>query len=129
GDARRALLGARARHRRARSRRAAGARRVTFGASGARSPLVGPTFSRPPVSPTATMTDRLATLRRLLADRILVLDGAMGTMIQQHRLGEADFRGERFADWPQPLQGNNDLLSITRPDVIAAIHRGFLDAG
>ena len=75
------------------------------------------------------MTDRSATLRRLLADRILVLDGAMGTMIQQHRLDEADFRGERFADWGQPLQGNNDLLSITRPDVIAGIHRGFLDAG
>ncbi len=75
------------------------------------------------------MTDRSATLRRLLADRILVLDGAMGTMVQQHALTEPDFRGERFADWPQPLRGNNDLLSLTRPDLIRAIHRAFLDAG
>ena len=75
------------------------------------------------------MTDRLATLRRLLADRILVLDGAMGTMIQRHTLDETDFRGDRFADWPQPLQGNNDLLVLTQPDVIRGIHRAFLDAG
>ena len=72
---------------------------------------------------------RSATLRQLLADRILVLDGATGTMIQRHDLDEADFRGERFADWGQPLQGNNDLLTLTRPDVIRGIHRAFLDAG
>ncbi len=68
-------------------------------------------------------------LHRQLAERILVLDGGMGTMIQSHRLQEADFRGERFADWPCDLKGNNDLLSITRPDVITAIHYAYLEAG
>lgn len=61
--------------------------------------------------------------------RILILDGAMGTMIQRHRLSEADFRGERFADWPSDLRGNNDLLTLTRPDVISEIHRAYLEAG
>ena len=75
------------------------------------------------------MTDRAARLRQLLADRILVLDGAMGTMIQRHALDEADFRGERFADWTQPLKGNNDLLTLTQPAIIRDIHRAFLDAG
>ncbi|RAL22204.1 methionine synthase [Lujinxingia litoralis] len=64
-----------------------------------------------------------------LRERILVLDGAMGTMIQRHKLGEEDFRGERFADHPSPLQGNNDLLVLTRPEVIAGIHREYLEAG
>ena len=73
-----------------------------------------------------TLLDRL---RALLADRILVLDGAMGTMIQRHGFTEVDFRGERFADWPQPVQGNNDLLCLTQPDAIRAIHRAYLDAG
>jgi len=68
-------------------------------------------------------------LREALARRILILDGAMGTMIQTRRLDEKDFRGERFAAHPSPLRGNNDLLSLTRPDVIAQIHRDFLDAG
>ena len=68
-------------------------------------------------------------LESLLAERILVLDGAMGTMIQGYGLEEADFRGERFADHGAALKGNNDLLSLTRPDVISEIHRGFLDAG
>ena len=68
-------------------------------------------------------------LERLLAERILVLDGAMGTMIQSHKLEEADFRGERFRTHPKDLKGNNDLLSLTRPDVIAAIHRAYLEAG
>ncbi|MGD8976293.1 MAG: methionine synthase, partial [Gammaproteobacteria bacterium] len=68
-------------------------------------------------------------LNDLLARRILVLDGAMGTMIQGHELDEADFRGERFADWGQDLQGNNDLLSLTRPDLIRDIHREYLAAG
>ncbi len=75
------------------------------------------------------MTDRTNELRRLLADRLLVLDGAMGTMIQRHKLEEADFRGERFADWGQPLKGNNDLLVLTQPAVIRDIHQAFLDAG
>ena len=64
----------------------------------------------------------LAALERALATRILILDGAMGTMIQRHKLTEADFRGERFADHPKDLQGNNDLLILTRPDVISEIH-------
>ncbi len=71
----------------------------------------------------------LATLKSLLAERILVLDGAMGTMIQRYQLEEADFRGERFKDHPSPLKGNNDMLALTRPDVLAEIHRAYLDAG
>ena len=62
--------------------------------------------------------DRTLELTELMGQRILVLDGAMGTMIQRHKLEEADYRGERFADWPSDLKGNNDLLAITRPDVI-----------
>ena len=68
-------------------------------------------------------------IEQLLADRILVLDGAMGTMIQRHDLGEDDFRGNLFRAHPQPLLGNNDLLSLTRPDVIGDIHRAYLEAG
>ncbi len=68
-------------------------------------------------------------LEALLGQRILVLDGAMGTMIQRYRLTEQDFRGGRFADHPRPLKGDNDILSLTRPDVIEAIHRGYLEAG
>ncbi len=68
-------------------------------------------------------------LRDLLSRRILVMDGAMGTMIQRHGLEEADFRGERFADHPGELGGNNDLLCLTRPDVIEEIHREYLAAG
>jgi len=72
---------------------------------------------------------RLAKLYDLLKQRILILDGAMGTMIQRCNLGEADYRGERFADWPSDLKGNNDLLVLTRPDVIRDIHTQYLDAG
>src|SRR6201991_4562946 len=68
-------------------------------------------------------------IRKELEKRILVIDGAMGTMIQRYQLTEADFRGERFRDHPSDLQGNNDLLNITRPDVIKAIHAEYLDAG
>ena len=68
-------------------------------------------------------------LRELLAWRILVLDGAMGTMIQHHGLGEAGYRGERFADWPSELKGNNDLLAITQPQIIRGIHEQYLQAG
>ncbi len=68
-------------------------------------------------------------LYSLLEQRILVLDGAMGTMIQKHGLDEQDFRGERFASHPHPLKGNNDILVLTRPDVIRSIHCEFLDAG
>src|SRR5262245_25428134 len=68
-------------------------------------------------------------LSRLLLDRILVIDGAMGTMIQSYRLGEADFRGERFKDHPRDLKGCNDLLCLTRPEIIQEIHRKYLAAG
>jgi 5-methyltetrahydrofolate--homocysteine methyltransferase len=68
-------------------------------------------------------------IRQELKKRILIIDGAMGTMIQRYQLTEADFRGERFKDHPSDLQGNNDLLNITRPDVIKAIHAEYLDAG
>ncbi len=68
-------------------------------------------------------------LTRMAADRILVLDGAMGTMIQTYDLGEADFRGELLADHPRDLKGNNDILSLTQPDVISGIYRGYLEAG
>jgi 5-methyltetrahydrofolate--homocysteine methyltransferase len=65
----------------------------------------------------------------LLEQRIVIFDGAMGTMIQRHRCSEAQFRGERFKDWRTDLRGNNDLLSLTQPDIIAQIHRAYLDAG
>ncbi len=68
-------------------------------------------------------------LAEALRRRVLVIDGAMGTMIQRHGLEESDYRGERFADWPSDLKGNNDLLSLTRPDVIGGIHREYLEAG
>ncbi|MGY2003725.1 methionine synthase [Blastococcus sp. SYSU DS1024] len=73
--------------------------------------------------------DATAQLRALLEQRILVLDGAMGTAIQRDRPDEAGYRGERFADWPSDVQGNNDLLSITQPQIIASIHREYLEAG
>lgn len=68
-------------------------------------------------------------IQDLLKKRILIIDGAMGTMIQRHQLEEKDFRGDRFKDHSHPLKGNNDLLSITRPDIIQDIHRQYLDAG
>src|SRR3954468_10051173 len=68
-------------------------------------------------------------LRSLLSERILILDGAMGTMIQRYKLSEADFRGTRFANHPRDLRGNNDMLVLTRPDIIAEIHRDYLQAG
>ncbi len=76
-----------------------------------------------------TREDRLAALNALAEDRILILDGAMGTEIQARKLTEADYRGDRFVDWHIPLAGNNDLLSLTRPDVISEIHTDYLEAG
>ena len=70
-----------------------------------------------------------AALRQLFESRIAVLDGAMGTMIQAKGLGEADFRGSRFARHPRDLKGNNDLLSLTRPDVVEQIHSDYFAAG
>ncbi|HSC95541.1 MAG TPA: methionine synthase, partial [Burkholderiales bacterium] len=75
------------------------------------------------------MTDRTSQLEAVLRERILILDGALGTMIQSYRLSESDYRGERFADHPQDLQGNNDLLVLTQPAVIRTIHSEYLKAG
>ncbi|MGE0438903.1 MAG: methionine synthase [Gemmatimonadales bacterium] len=80
-------------------------------------------------SPPLDRTARIARLRSLIEERILVFDGAYGTAIQRHRLTEADYRGERFADWPSDLKGNNDLLNLTRPEIIGTIHRDYLAAG
>ena len=68
-------------------------------------------------------------LEDLLQNRILIMDGGMGTMLQRYKLEESDFRGERFKDHPGMLKGNNDLLSLTRPDIIRDIHRAYLEAG
>lgn len=69
------------------------------------------------------------TFRDILAERIMVLDGAMGTMIQRYRLSDSDFRGNEFVHHPVPLEGNNDILVLTRPDIISSIHRQYLEAG
>ncbi len=71
----------------------------------------------------------MKTLEQVLKERILILDGAMGTMIQSYRLEEADYRGQRFADWDSDLKGNNDLLSLTQAQIISDIHRAYLEAG
>src|SRR5262249_44741049 len=73
--------------------------------------------------------DTRSVLESLLEHRILVLDGAMGTMIQRHTLTEAEFRGERFRDHGHDLRGDNEVLVLTRPDVITGIHEAYLDAG
>ena len=69
------------------------------------------------------------SIQESLAERILIIDGAMGTMIHRHKLEEADYRGERFKDWHTDVKGNNDLLSITQPDIIIGIHKLYLEAG
>ncbi|MGM3422503.1 methionine synthase [Pseudomonas benzopyrenica] len=79
--------------------------------------------------PMTDRSSRLAALRHALAQRILILDGGMGTMIQSYRLEEADYRGRRFADWPSDVKGNNDLLLLTQPKIIAEIEKAYLDAG
>ena len=71
----------------------------------------------------------MSNIREELSKRILVIDGAMGTMIQRHKLEEADYRGERFKDWPSDLKGNNDLLCLTQPHIIVGIHKQYLQAG
>lgn len=75
------------------------------------------------------MDNKISVLKKSLNQRILILDGAMGTMIQRYALNEKEYRGERFADWPVDLKGNNDLLSITQPDIIREIHHAYLGAG
>src|SRR6187399_912899 len=71
----------------------------------------------------------MKTIQECLQERILIIDGAMGTMIQQHRLEEKDFRGKRFINWSKDVKGNNDLLSITQPHIIEEIHTKYLEAG
>ena len=73
--------------------------------------------------------ERIALLRKRAENKILILDGAMGTMIQKHTLSEEDYRGDRFADWKQDVKGNNDLLSLTQPDIIKDIHLQYIAAG
>jgi 5-methyltetrahydrofolate--homocysteine methyltransferase len=87
------------------------------------------TTEAPAASAAKSQRERAAAFLELLGTRLVILDGAMGTMIQRHKLGEADFRGTRFALWPRDLRGNNDLLSITQPRLIESIHREYLDAG
>ena len=77
----------------------------------------------------STRAARIASLRQLLEQRIVLLDGAMGTMIQRHQLDEAGYRGARFKDWPRDVKGNNDLLTLTQPAIIEDIHRAYLDVG
>jgi len=74
-------------------------------------------------------TNRVPALQRLLRERLVIIDGAMGTMIQRYKLAEADYRGARFADWKKDLKGLNDLLNVTKPEVIEEIHRQYLEAG
>jgi len=69
---------------------------------------------------------RLSVFQQALKNRILVLDGAMGTMIQSYKLEEKDFRGQRFSDWPMDLKGNNDLLVLTQPTIIAEIEKAYI---
>jgi 5-methyltetrahydrofolate--homocysteine methyltransferase len=71
----------------------------------------------------------MENIKSVLDRRILIIDGAMGTMIQRYNLTEEDYRGERFRDWPSDVKGNNDLLSLTKPDIIRAIHKEYLEAG
>lgn len=78
---------------------------------------------------TSSRQDRLTQLTAAIEDRILVLDGAMGTVIQSYQLDEAGFRGERFKDWDRDLRGNNDLLCLTQPEILGEIQRAYLDAG
>src|SRR5712671_3788086 len=73
--------------------------------------------------------DRTAELEALLRERIVIIDGAMGTMIQTYQLEEAAYRGDRFREWRKDLKGNNDLLNVTRPQIIEEIHRKYLEAG
>ena len=67
----------------------------------------------------------MSSIEKALKEKILIIDGAMGTMIQRHKLQEADYRGERFKDWHTDVKGNNDLLSITQPEIIIGIHQQY----
>ena len=84
---------------------------------------------RPTAAPAELRPDVTEVLRAARATRLHFLDGAMGTVIQRFGFDEADYRGDRFADWGQDVKGNNDLLTLTQPDAIATIHRDYLAAG
>src|SRR5882724_8803065 len=75
------------------------------------------------------LPSRSEQLEQLLRERVVIIDGAMGTMIQTYKLDEAAFRGERFKDWHRDIKGNNDVLNITQPQIIQEIHRQYLEAG
>jgi len=96
--------------------------------AGAATPSAAVPFAVEPLDATERRT-RIERLKGLLGERIVLLDGAMGTMIQQHRLDERGFRGERFAQHGHDLRGNNDILTLTRPDIVGGIHRAYLAAG
>ena len=93
--------------------------------------MTGSHFTPPPfTAPELNVRpDCTAELTGSLGERILIIDGAMGTAIQRDRPDEAGYRGERFKDWPSDVQGNNELLTLTRPDIISGIHREYLEAG
>src|SRR5688572_7148087 len=76
-----------------------------------------------------TRPTRIERLQQRLGERIVILDGAMGTMIQGYKLAESDYRGERFRSWHKDLKGLNDLLNVTQPSVVEEIHRQYLEAG
>ena len=86
-------------------------------------------MSQTPTADPQWRPDATDELTRALGERIMVMDGAMGTAIQRDRPDEAGYRGGRFADWPRDLIGNNDVLTLTQPDIIAGIHREYLRAG
>src|ERR1051325_10280596 len=71
----------------------------------------------------------MKSIQETLKERILIIDGAMGTMIQRYKLNEGNYRGERFKDWPSDLKGNNDLLCLTQPQIVKEIHKKYLEAG
>src|SRR5215213_8206982 len=98
-------------------------RRIDTGGPGGQTP------THPSADPFVPVPPHSAKLQALLSERILLLDGAMGTMIQRARLAEEDYRGARFRDWSRELRGNNDLLSLTQPRLVRDIHAQYLAAG
>jgi 5-methyltetrahydrofolate--homocysteine methyltransferase len=107
---------------------AAGAPRADIDKAAAASRATAAPYALAPLDESARRA-RLERLRRALDERIVVLDGAMGTMIQQHKLDEAGFRGERLRAHGRDLRGNNDILTLTRPEIVSDIHRAYLAAG
>src|SRR5690349_24232811 len=105
------------------------ARRATVSTVGESPYREGPSLSNPVSESEDLRPDASAALAEAMSQRVLIMDGAMGTLIQRHQLGESDYRGERFADWGQDVQGNADLLSLTQPEIIEGIHRAYLEAG